>query len=185
MKAQKRLPGKGPVILDANGYGSKWIQWWTGSQPRARDVNAWPLAKEPIDDTSWQKFPAHGPNGIFLAIMAISWWAPAVKLASEAAYFEEAVDDLHWVIQQLIRTRSSDDPPLQPQPAPHRPQDVCQDSPPLPQSVTPSSSGPPPSASRPPLSSSDSLLPSGTHTWRRAVGKRVVKPSRRVRENSA
>lgn len=191
MKTQKRLPEKVPVVLDAKDYGSKWVQWWTKSQPQARDVRAWPLSKESISDASWWKFPAHGQNGLFLAVMAISWWAPAVKLAGDVAYFEEAVDDLHWVIQELIRTRSSDDPlpqsplPLQLQPAPHQPQDACQDSLPLPQSVVPSSSGPPPSTSRPPLSSPNSLLPSGAHTQQRGPGKRIVRPPKRMLENSA
>jgi hypothetical protein len=193
MKTRKRSPDKVPVVLDASSYGSKWVQWWTESQPQARDVRAWPFPKEPIDDTSWWKFPAHGRNGLFLAVMAISWWAPAVKLASDIAYFEEAVDDLHWVIRELIRTRSSDDPPAQCL-SPLQPQHVCQDPSPSPQRVDLPLSGPPPTSSHPPSSSllaSSFLTPSsshptplasGPHTWQRAEGKRVVKPSRKARE---
>jgi len=110
MKTRKHFPVKVPVVLNAKDYGSKWVQWWAESQLQAWNVQVWPFVKEPIGDTSWLKFPTHGLNGLFLAVMAISWWAPAVKVACDVVYFEEAMDDLHWVIQELIRTRSSDDP---------------------------------------------------------------------------
>ena len=75
--------------------------------------------------------------------MAISWWAHALKSAEDVLFFEEAIADLHWVIQELIRTRSDNGAPTQPPAA----------------------------------------LPLGAHALRRSEGKRVVKPSRKLRES--
>ena len=195
-----------PVVLDASNYGSKWIQWWTESQPQSRNIQTWPFPKEPIDDTSWWKFPAHGRYGLFLAVMAISWWAPAVKLVDDVTSFEGAVEDLHWVIRELIRTRSGDDPPPQPlpppqpEPASHLAQHGYQEPPPLLEPVALPSSDPPPASSHP--SPSPSHLPSpsrlappsslnptpsssGAYPWKRAEGKRVVRPSKKLLENLA
>ena len=177
MKTRKRSPDRVPTIRDPNDYGSRWIGWWTEVQPLARDVQVWPFPKEFIDGIHWQKLPFRGQNGIFLTIMAISWWAYAVRLPGDVAYFEEAVGDLHWVIQELIRTKQS----LQPQPA-------YQDpllSPQLVISPPPSLPPPSPSPSHPPPPSHSAPSSSGAHTWRRAEGKRVVKPSRKVRDTLA
>jgi hypothetical protein len=51
-------------------------------------------------------FPARGQNGVFLAIMATCWWARAVESAEDLALFEQAVEDIHWVIKECIRAHS-------------------------------------------------------------------------------
>ena len=171
------------MVSNPSDYGSRWIQWWKESQPRPRGVQAWPLPRDTISDACWHKFPAHGPSGLFLAIMAISWWAHAVKSAEDVTLFKEAAGDLNWVIQELIHMRSSNDPTprlpstLQSQPVPCQSQPTHQDPPP--------SSLPPPPSSCPPRSSSRLSLPSGVRTWERPEGKRVVKPSRKLQENLA
>ena len=38
--------------------------------------------------------------------MATCWWAQAVVSAEDFILFEEAVDDVHWVVQELIRITS-------------------------------------------------------------------------------
>ena len=98
------------MVLNASEYGSRWVKWWIEFQPQRRDAQALPSTRD-VSDTDWRKFPAHGPDGLFLAIMAMSWWAQAVKLANDVPLFEEAAGNLHQVIQGLIRTRSNNDPP--------------------------------------------------------------------------
>ena len=166
-----------PTVLDATAYGSKWVEWWTESQPQPRGTGVWPLPKDVVSDVGWRKFPAHGPNGLFLAVMAMSWWAHAVKSADDVPLFEGAVGDLRWVIQELIHTRTTKEPPAQSLPppvqsesTPRRPKPTPRNPPPQP----PPLSRPPPSSSRPATS-----LP-GVHTWERAAGKRVSRPLRKV-----
>ena len=98
------------MVLNASKYGSRWVKWWIEFQPQQRDVQVFPSTRD-VSDTDWCKFPAHGPDGLFLAIMAMSWWAHAVKLADNIPLFEETAGNLHWVIQELIRTRSNNDLP--------------------------------------------------------------------------
>ena len=95
--------------------------------------------------------------------MATCWWAQAVASAEDFALFEEAIDDVHWVIQELIRVGSLPLAPNEPQPAPlasNEPQQA------------------------PPASDEPNLVPSAswTHTFSRVDGKRAVKPSQRVRD---
>ena len=166
-----------PVVLNASDYGSRWVRWWTEAQPHPRDRQEWPLQRDvDVRDAQWRRFPAHGQNSLFLAVMATCWWAQAVKSAEDVTLFEDAVGDLNWIIQQLIRTRSGNESPPQPS-LPLQSQPTHQDPPPL--------SLPPLSSSRLPPSSSRSLLPPGVCALDRGEGKRVVRPSRRLRESLA
>ena len=95
--------------------------------------------------------------------MATCWWAQAVASAEDFALFEEAIDDVHWVIQELICIGSLPLAPNKPQPAPlasNEPQQA------------------------PPASDEPNLVPSAswTHTFSCVDGKRAVKPSQRVRD---
>ena len=126
-----------PTVLDATAYGSKWVAWWTESQPQPQGMGVWPLLRDVVSDVSWHKFPAHGPNGLFLAVMAMSWWARAVKSADDVPLFEDAVGDLHWVIQELIRTRSNNEPPPQPPSPPVQPKSTPRRPKPTPRNPPP------------------------------------------------
>ena len=178
LKSGKRSLERLPVVINASTYRTEWVKWWASAQPQGRDTQQWPFSRG-TGIVDWGKFAANGGDGIYLAVMALSWWAPAVRSSNEIAFFEEAVTDLHWVVQELIRVRtasqlspsSSTSPqdessPRRPKPNPHRPK-------PTPLQANPTS-GPSVSTSRPPLSSS------GVHTHQRTEGKRVVKPSWRV-----
>ena len=91
-----------PIIASARTYGTEWVKWWTTAQPQERDTQQWPFSRDPLEDVCWHWFPANGKDGIFLAVMALSWWASTVRSSDEVGFFEEAVADLHWVIQELI-----------------------------------------------------------------------------------
>jgi len=116
LKGRKYSKKSIPVVNDVCRYRDDWIGWWTTSQPKWRSAASWPFPKDDGDIRSWEGFPARGPNGIFLVIMSICWWAQALELASDFALFEEAVDDIHWVIKRLIDTHSSPSVPGKPQP---------------------------------------------------------------------
>lgn len=171
MKAGKRSLERVPAITSASTYGTEWVEWWTAAQPRERDVQQWPFSRDADGDISWGKFPANGKDGIFLAVMALSWWAPAIRSSNEITTFEEAVTDLHWVIRELIQVKTASQIP----PSPLAPSQDKANPSKLPTLRQPSH------ASRPPLSSSH--LPVSTpkvHTHQRAEGKRAVRPSRKA-----
>jgi hypothetical protein len=170
-----------PVVTDASTYGTQWVKWWASTQPSERNTQQWPFPKVSISDACWSRFPSNGKDGIFMLVMALSFWAPAVQSPNEIAFFEEAVTDLHWVIQELIHVRTADQrlspcvPPLQgeppsfcqptpapcpPTPIPSQPTPIRRRPKPTPRGPKPTplqsnpTSPPPASSSRPPASSS-------------------------------
>ena len=164
MTSGKRSFDQIPAIVDACTYGTEWVKWWTAAQPRGRDTQQWPFPKTVNDDGGWRKFPANGKDGIFTAVMALSWWAHTIRSPSEIPFFEEATADLHWVIQELIRIKT----PYQLSPSLPPPPAQSEDN-----------SHPSDPTSDPPVSSSCSRPPSSRRvpTCQHAEGKRVVKPT--------
>jgi hypothetical protein len=150
-----------PVITNAHAYGTEWVKWWAAAQPKERDTGQWPFSRSVDSDVGWRKFPANGKDGIFVAVMALSWWAVAAQSPEEIVFFEEAVTDIHWVIQELICIKTTNG--LSPSPPPS-PQD--EPTPHLPRHDEP--------MPRPPVSTSKVPI------HQRAVGKRVVRPTEKA-----
>jgi hypothetical protein len=50
---------------------------------------------------SWSGFDYHGQNGFLNMLMCLKWWRDAMEEASPD--WEEAVDDVAWVLQQMQR----------------------------------------------------------------------------------
>ena len=119
-----------PVVDDIRRYRDNWVGWWSASQPKWRSTESWPFPKGDKGSGSWEDFPARGSNGIFLVIMTMCWWAKALESTDDFIQFEEAVDDIHWVINQFADAHSPPSASDEPQPPP-------------------SASRPPPSASWP------------------------------------
>ena len=163
MKSGKRSLKKVPTIINACAYGTEWVKWWTATQPQECETKQWPFPRDSIDDVSWSKFPANGKDGIFLAIMGLSWWPFAIQSLSEVAFFEEAVTEIHWVVREIIRIRThqTSSPPL----PPSQDQNHLVLRPPV------SSSRSRASSSRPPASTM------GAHTHSCSEGKRAIKPT--------
>ena len=151
-----------PLVSDARAYGSEWVKWWTAAQPKERNVQEWPFIRNAETTIDWRRFPANGKDGMFIAIMALSWWALALRSSVEVELFEEAVTDVLWVVQELIRIKTV--------------QQLSPSNPPLPQGEPNPPSLPQPSPSRPPVS--DSNVP----IRQRGSGERVVKPTWKVKD---
>ena len=173
MKGRKYSKKNILIVDDVDRYRLEWIGWWTASQPKWWSTQLWPFPKDGEGDGSWEGFPARGKDGIFLAIMATCWWAQAVVSAEDFILFEEAVDDVHWVVQELIRItslQSASDELQQTASATDEPQQTTSASN-NPQPASTTSDGPQPA---PPAS--------WTCTFSRVDGKRAVRPSQRARD---
>ena len=116
MKDRKYSKKYVPVVNSIHRYRDEWISWWTASQPQWRRAQPWPFEKSRESDGAWEGFPARGKNRIFLAIMATCWWAQAVKSVEDFKLFEEAVDDIRWVIQESTRSSLPTSSPDEPRP---------------------------------------------------------------------
>ena len=97
-----------PFVLDVKTYRESWVLWWTACQPSWRTENGWPFSRE-IDEVDWGKLCAQGQNRLFLVVMSTAWWATSIKSTDtdEQGAFNEAVDDVRWVIKQVLKLSPS------------------------------------------------------------------------------
>ena len=77
------------------------MDWWVGCQPQGRAAASWPFSHEPLSNTQWGRLLNGGKYGIFLFVMALSWWAKSLGSATSSPEFTGAVADTEWVLRQL------------------------------------------------------------------------------------
>jgi len=104
MKARSFTSDRLPHVSDTGAYGRAWIAWWTACQPSWRQQQGWPLSREQETNTNWGKLAARGQNGIFIVIMSTTWWAASLKPTDQRDTFDEAVDDIQWVIERILES---------------------------------------------------------------------------------
>ena len=101
-------------LLDTAGYAEAWMGWWIGSQPPGRAAATWPFSREPLLSIQWGRLLNGGKNGIFLFVMALSWWAKSLGPTTSSPDLTGAVADVEWVLRQLTNVLTT---PLAPEPA--------------------------------------------------------------------
>ena len=89
-------------IADTAAYIEGWTGWWTACQPTGRATASWPFAREPLASTQWGRLLNGGKYGIFLFVMALSWWAKSLGPATSPQSLTSAVSDVKWVLHQLV-----------------------------------------------------------------------------------
>ena len=105
-----------PFISDVGSYYTKWTMWWTSCQPAWRQNSGWPLPRIGPSAANWSiKFGARGQNGLFLIVMSTAWWASSVQSEEDRVKFDEAVEDVRWVIDQAIESHKALPAPVPPQ----------------------------------------------------------------------
>ena len=86
--------------VDAAAFGANVIEWWLTIQPTTR--KAWPPTYGPLaNDFSFDFFSRGGPNGVFLVVLCLSWWANALTPNVDHTSFKLVVHDVRWVLEQL------------------------------------------------------------------------------------
>jgi hypothetical protein len=88
--------------VKAAEFGVEWHKWWRFIQPGWRTDETRVLP----DAADWAALASGGPNGLFLVIMSLSWWARADKIQSNKVSdkFMLAVDEVHWVMTEILKT---------------------------------------------------------------------------------
>ena len=104
MKARSYSDSHVPSVSDVTAYSENWISWWTACQPSWRQGKGWPLPREHDGRTSWGKLTTRGQNGMFILVVSTTWWATSLKSAGDRGAFDEAVDDIRWVLEQLLES---------------------------------------------------------------------------------
>ncbi|KAJ7642661.1 hypothetical protein DFH06DRAFT_999755 [Mycena polygramma] len=91
-----RNPNFTPEIPDVEEYGEEWWGWWVDINP------AWRQKKRPMkrgDGPSWACLDINGQNGFLNVLVGLKWWRDELEEGSPD--WEEAVDDVTWVLQQM------------------------------------------------------------------------------------
>lgn len=99
-----------PPIQDIHTFANQFWTWWCGLQPAWRKLSipqygqAVPALRTVAG--GWAELDKPGLNGFLSIIAALNWWGAQVQ-AEEAQFlfWNAAVEDVSWVMEQLIETR--------------------------------------------------------------------------------
>ena len=95
------------VIPEVNPseFGAEWRQWWSFIQPDWRGDDAWPLSQAVPNAAEWSTLTHRGAHGLFLVMMALSWWVRKI-VPDEDRELSIAIGDVYWVMKEIIKTIS-------------------------------------------------------------------------------
>jgi hypothetical protein len=75
--------------------------WWVKMQPTWRGGES--LVRTLLTDANWELILRGGSNGLFMVVMALSWWVHATGLNSQQNLkLLVAINDVKWVLSELV-----------------------------------------------------------------------------------
>ncbi|KAJ3484468.1 hypothetical protein NLJ89_g11978 [Agrocybe chaxingu] len=100
--------------VNPDKFGRSFASWWMAIQPHWRVTPENNLVQEVRKTEKWEMLVKGGTAGIYVVVMALSWWLRALKTDKKDdptwATAENAVwatvDDVSWVLSQLRGTVS-------------------------------------------------------------------------------
>lgn len=107
--------GQPPIQIQK--FSGQFWAWWSSLQPSWR-VLPNPAEGEPFQlprdrnvEGDWSALDKPGLNGFYSVIAALGWWGAALTTDSssdwEVSFWEMAVDDVKWTMQQIVRSRNT------------------------------------------------------------------------------
>lgn len=98
-----------PTIPNLAAFITQWWSWWLALQPEWRRCQMPTLTARAIlprtDDGSWDSLNKPGANGMLSVVATLKWWADNTD--GKDLRWQEAADDVMWVLDRLIATRSA------------------------------------------------------------------------------
>ena len=91
-----------PSIADVEQFNKEWLIWWGSCQPKWRPTETWPYPRDDAKAKDWARLDVSGPHGLFAFIMSTAWWATSADSDLHREAFGAVVEDIHWVIENLI-----------------------------------------------------------------------------------
>jgi hypothetical protein len=87
-------------VVDAEKFSVAVLEWWLTIQPTTRKM--WPPVYDTLPgDLSFNYFNHGAPNGTFLMILCLGWWAGALTLGMDFTNFNLVVGDVYWVLERI------------------------------------------------------------------------------------
>ena len=90
-----------PVDVEQNDFGPQFCAWWTAIQPTWCILPGGQYSRVVPDDETWASLWKGGSAGLFIIIVALSWWVWATEDVVAQLDLCSVIGDLHWVIQQV------------------------------------------------------------------------------------
>jgi len=84
-------------------------------QPAWRvSTSGWPLSQASSTLSSWDEIIVGGKDGLFIVIMTLSWWIAERDGCEDESegddlLLEEAMQDVHWVLSNLVSVLAAGD----------------------------------------------------------------------------
>ena len=77
------------------------LKWWLTIQLTMQ--KQWPLAYNPLPNGfSFNYFNHRGPNGVFLMILCLRWWANALTVDMDLTNYLLVMNNVYWVLKQIV-----------------------------------------------------------------------------------
>jgi hypothetical protein len=87
-------------LVKPGAYGKRFLTWWRLLQPSWRiDGNS--LVSSAPEAENWEGLRKGGTAGFYVVVIGLSWWIKS-QLKERDAVAWTAVDDISWVIQQMV-----------------------------------------------------------------------------------
>jgi len=91
-----------PKIKDIGQYKLSWQSWWQVLQPEWRKLQgSATLVDASLEGEQWEALRRGGPNGVFMVVLALAWWAAALGDMSDDEELRDAIDDVAWVMKHM------------------------------------------------------------------------------------
>jgi hypothetical protein len=97
-----------PVNVEQNDFGPQFCAWWTAIQPTWRILPDGQYSRVVPDNETWSGLRKGGSAGLFIIVVALSWWVRTAEHVVDESDLCSVVSDLHWVIQQVRSVKQAE-----------------------------------------------------------------------------
>ena len=97
-----------PTIKSLPKFEIGFWAWWKNLQPKWRevgDVEGMLTSTHRVRDGNWMELEKPGQNGFLTVVSLLCWWGLALRDQRDVgdAQWQAAVDDVDWVLAQMLR----------------------------------------------------------------------------------
>ena len=96
-----------PLEIDIDEFASSFMAWWIALQPGWRLANYGAFNYKAPNNEDWQVLHKGCSTGLYIVIVALSWWVRALTPDSPSFHAWTAVHDVQWVINQIMKKPTS------------------------------------------------------------------------------
>jgi len=90
-----------PVTVSAD-FPSRFVAWWNAIQPLWRIKPDGSLSREAPAGETWTSLKRGGSVGLYVIVMALSWWICKLEAVSDELQAWSIVDDITWLLSSVM-----------------------------------------------------------------------------------